>query len=77
MKNISIILTTNKKSKVYRLTANNCSEYKINTQTKDESVLETKSAVDFLLEPSKCYKLDFEANQYQFMENVEIDVSVL
>lgn len=75
LKNISVILTTNKKSKIYRLTANNCSEFVFNSETKSEELLDTKPAKDFLLDPGKCYKLDFEANQYQFMESVEIEVS--
>ncbi len=70
LKNISIILTTNKKSKIYRLTANNCSEF-----GKGQELLDTRPARDFLMDPGKCYKLDFQADQYQFMESVEVEIN--
>lgn len=30
---------------------------------------------DFMVEPNKCYKFQFTASEYKFMENTELSVS--
>lgn len=75
IKSISVVLTTNKKAKMYHLTASSCSEYVINPDTKMEQFIKTAPATDIMLEYGKCYKLEVTANQYEFIENVEIEVS--
>ncbi|CAO1400963.1 unnamed protein product [Diamesa tonsa] len=74
IKSISVVLTTNKKAKIYHLTASLCSEYVINRGTKMEQLIKTVPATDLMLEYGKCYKLEVIANQYEFMENVEIEI---
>lgn len=75
IKSISVVLTTNRKSKIYNLPASLCSEYVINLVTKTEELIKTVPATDLMLEYGKCYKLEVAANQYEFIENVEIEVS--
>lgn len=75
IKTISVVLTSNKKAKTYHLTASSCSEYVINPDTKMEELIKNVQATDLMLEFGKCYKLEITANQYEFIENVEIEVS--
>ena len=75
LQEVSVVLSSNKKSKVYKLVANSCKIFKWSSLTKTEELSDEKPATDFILEPKICYKLNFTACQYQFMENVEIEVS--
>lgn len=74
LQEVSVILSSNKKSKVYKLVASSSKIFKWSTVTKTEELSDEKPARDFILEPGMCYKLNFTASQYQFMENVEIEV---
>lgn len=75
IKSISVVLTTNKKAKFYFLKASSCTEFIINQDTQLEQEIKTVPAIDLMLECGKCYKFVITANQYEFIENVEIEVN--
>jgi hypothetical protein len=64
--NFSVIISDSKSN--IKLNATHFGEHLTNT---DEHLDQFK---EFLLEPKKCYKLRFIGEQYQFMENAEVQV---
>lgn len=54
--------------------------YKLKTQSYVEVKANAESNTkpidsDFMVEPNKCYKFQFTANEYKFIENTELSVS--
>lgn len=75
VKNIATCLLTSSGSN-HRYSAKNGIEYEIDSTTKKEIILKEFLAEDFLLENRKCFKFELEVNPRQFVENVEVGVSI-
>lgn len=76
VKSIATCLLTSSGSN-HRYSAKNGIEYEIDSMTKKETILKEFLAEDFLLENRKCFKFELEVNPRQFIENVEVGVSMI
>lgn len=66
MRKFSVIVTDSKNN--FKLNSTHYCEY--STQI-PENLIEI---TEFLMEPNKCYKILFSGEQYQFVENVEVQI---
>lgn len=74
VKNIATCLLTSSGSN-HRYTAKKGVEFKFDSTTKTEKILNEFQAEDFILTTGKCFKFELEVNPRQFVENVEVGVS--
>lgn len=75
VRNIATCLLTSSGSN-HRYSAKTGFEYEIDSATKGEKILDEFKAEDFILESGKCFKFELEVNPRQFVENVEVGVSL-
>lgn len=54
----------------YKLKTHSFVEVKSNAESEQKPI-----DADFMVEPNKCYKFQFTANEYKFVENTELSVS--
>lgn len=75
VRSIAICLLTSSGSN-HRYAAKNGVEYEKDHSTKAEKSLKEFKAEDFIFEGRKCFKFELEVNPRQFVENVELGVSI-